>query len=98
MNFAHTPPAANIHIEYHILPIGAAVFWQMTARNNESDLRAGKALRKDAFELAQERFNEMRPQLEVLEKEMEENEAELVKAKARSKEEGADRMMSRNRR
>ncbi|KAJ3046036.1 hypothetical protein HDV00_003785 [Rhizophlyctis rosea] len=75
-----------------------SVHWQIQARENENEARAGKALRKDAFALAEGRYLELRPQLEILERQMEVAEAELVQAKARSKEEGLDRLMSRNRR
>lgn len=55
-------------------------------------------MRKDAFELAQEHFKDKQPELEVLRLQMEEDAAELILTKAKSKEEGADRMITRNRR
>lgn len=58
----------------------------------------GKALRKDAFQLAQDRYAEMLPQLEVIHKQMVENEAEVQKATAKAQKEASDRLMERNRR
>ncbi|KAJ3293343.1 hypothetical protein HK104_004541 [Borealophlyctis nickersoniae] len=78
-------------------PLPGDVHWQIKLQEESNDL-TGKALRRDAFALAQEHFNQMQPQLEELKKHMEENEAELLKVAAKGKEQAADRMMSRNRR
>lgn len=53
--------------------------WQLFAQQEST--RTGKALRRDAFELAQDRYNEKLPENELLRLQMEANEAEIVKAK-----------------
>ncbi|KAI8926755.1 hypothetical protein BC831DRAFT_455314 [Entophlyctis helioformis] len=74
-----------------------SVHWQIRARE-ESEL-TGKALRRDAFELAQEHFDEAQPELEKMRELMRQNEAiAAATAKAAADRAEEQRMGSRYRR
>ncbi len=72
-----------------------AIAWQVYAQDSEASFATGKALRRDAFEMAQERFAELLPQNEEIARQMVEHEAKIRDA---AKKEVEDRLNSRHRR
>ncbi|TPX42015.1 hypothetical protein SeMB42_g05316 [Synchytrium endobioticum] len=74
------------------------LYWQKLV-HEEGRLHGplGKALRRDAFEVARERFNDMQPQLVVLKQQVDEA-AEIISQRKKAADVTTERMSSRSRR
>ncbi|TPX30341.1 hypothetical protein SmJEL517_g06078 [Synchytrium microbalum] len=79
-------------------------YWERTTRywqrivHEESQTLTGKSLRRDAFEVAKERFDEMQPQLEPLKKQLEEAAEVISQNQKKAVESATERLSTRSRR
>ena len=63
----------------------------------EESAKVGKALRRDAFQLARELYDDLKPQLDVLYEKMKREEIEIEKREKMKQKDEQDRLISRNR-
>eukprot|EP00842_Homolaphlyctis_polyrhiza_P004375 jgi/Hompol1/4939/HPOL_000459-RA len=72
-----------------------SIHWQYKAL--EESERTGKALRRDAFELAQDRFEAAQPELEKLRVLLKENEAKAAATAKAASDRASEQRATRNR-